>query len=332
MSNGRVANVLIIDDEPALQELLYDGLSGPDLHVTVAASGQEAIKLAEHRRPDLVVADLFLGDCTGLTVIDHLRAASADLPAVVITGSGDADSLTEASRRQPVELMTKPLDLDRLRATIHTELSKRADLRRRDRRAQRLHRVARRVIDDRKTVRHQLESTCANLAGAYRSLSCQMALQRTVLSYQTELLGVKNDDDVFRSLFRLFVRQSGGLFGAALVCDSNAQLNMIGRFGVPAPDSVAFCNALTEPMIEAILVNPQVMLFDAGRQADLFDPSIRRFLPGMTVLLMPLSPVAGELIGLVTLYRKGEQPFTDNDVAIAETVAAPTAIAIRRND
>ena len=47
---------------------------------------------------------------------------------------------------------------------------------------------------------------------------------------------------------------------------------------------------------------------------------------------MPLIPAPGEMIGLVVLYRKGEQPFCDSDMAMAEMIALPTALAVRRND
>ena len=67
-------------------------------------------------------------------------------------------------------------------------------------------------------------------------------------------------------------------------------------------------------------------------RAEEFDESIRRYLPGVTALVLPLVPAPGELIGLVVLYRKGEQPFLDDDVALAEVVGHPTAIAVRRND
>ena len=332
MTSPRVANVLVVDDEPHLRELLVDTLAGPAVHVTAAGSGREAMELAEHKTPDLVVADLCLGDCTGLTVIDQLRQLSSDLPAVVITGNGDARSLSEASRCKPVELMTKPLDLDRLRQTIHTELARRHGARRLVDRTRRLRRIARKLHDDRSTLQNRLDTTCAELAGAYRNLTGQMTMQEVALSYQNELLAARNDDDVFRSLFRLFVQRSGPLFGAALVCDANAQLNMIGRFGVPLPDEIPFCDALVEPLIDAVLVTPQCMIIDAGEHTDMFDPSIHRFLPGLSILVIPLIPGPGELIGLVALYRKGEQPFTDHDVVLGEMVVSPTAIAIRRND
>ena len=323
------ANVLVVDDEPRLRDLLVDALSSPDIEVTVAATGAEALEMAGRLNVDLIVADLFLGDCSGLDVIDQIRNGEEDLPAVVITGSGNADTLTEASRHGPAELMTKPLDIERLQKTVRTELDRRARRRGQSQRLEDLYHTADRKHKD---AQEKLDTTCADLTGAYRNLSSQLAMQKVVLGYQNELLAAKTDDDVFRSLFRLFVRRSGPVYGAALVCDANAQLNIIGRFGVPYPDPVAFCSALADPLADAILATPQVMILDAGRSPEMFDESVRRYLPGLTILLLPLIPAPGELIGMIVLYRKGEQPFTDHDVSMAEMIASPTAVAVRRND
>lgn len=332
MTEAVLSKILVIDDEPALRELLVDVLSSPHVQVQVASSGAEAISLAREFIPDLVVADLYLGDCTGPEVIDALRHDREDLPAVVITGSGDVDSLAEASQRRPIELMTKPLDLDRLRQTVHAELNRQADAEKQSRRSSRARSVAKAAVRQRRVIRDKMNGTCEDLATAYRNLSGQMGLQKALLEYQRDLLSAQTDDDVFRNLFRLFVRRSGPVFGAALVCDSNAQLNVVGRFGVPAPDSVQFCGHLCEPMIDAILATPECILLDAGDEAQMFDQSIHRYLPGLTVLAIPLIPAPGELIGLVMLYRKGEQPFTDSDIAVAELIGSSTAIAVRRND
>jgi len=327
------ARVLVVDDEPSMLHLLRDAL-GPEGHsVETAASGQEAVKLARAKPPDIVITDLMLGDCTGLDVIDSLRAGiAADIPAIVITGVGDPETLTEASRYRPVEMMTKPLDLDRLRRTIREELARRAGYQRTKRRTQKLRRLAREINIERKTIQSRLDSTCADLTVAYRELSSQMASQQVLIAYQRELIAARTDDDVFRSLFRLIVHRSGGVFGIAMVCDSEAELQISGRFGVPQPDEASFCHELCEPLINIILESPRCMLIDAGERPELFDESIRRFLPGLSILVMPLIPAPGELIGLVVMYRKGEQPFTDIDVELAGMIAPPTAAAVRRND
>ena len=332
MAMAKPARVLIVDDEPEICNLLTDALRDENVEVDAAGSGAEAIRLAAQRPPDLLVTDVFLGDCTGMELIDRMRATTGDVPAVVITGGGDPATFSEASRRRPVEVIRKPLDLGRLQQAVTGELRRQATARRTRRRARRLRTLAHGVNLERKAVRRQLDATCADLTTAYRTLSGQLSLQKLVIDYQQDLLSAQTDDEVFRLLFQTFVRRSGPVFGVAMVCDEEAELRVAGRFGVPEPDGSRFCQLLSRPVVGIALTNPQCLLMDAIEQDELFDPAIRRYLPGITLLSTPLMPTPGELIGLVTLYRKGEQPFTDRDLAMAQLIAGPTATAIRRND
>jgi CheY-like chemotaxis protein len=332
MGGRSIARILVVDDEPEIRQLLTDTLQGLDVRIESACCGKEAIQMGLCHRPDLLVADLCLGDFTGLEVIERLRGAVGDFPAVVITGLSEVERLAEATRHRPIEVMTKPLDLPRLRECVRLELKHLAHRRRTHRRELRLRQLARQTNLQRKDAQKQLDTTCADLAEAYRALSGQLAVQQTSATYQRELLAARCDDDVFRAMFRLFVHRSGAVYGVALVCDSNADLQIVGRFGVPGPDSAEFCQSLSLPVIETVLQNPRITQLDAGDRAEIFDPPIRKYLVGLTVLAVPLLPVSGEMIGLVVLYRKGEQPFTDEDLQLAELIAAPTAIAVKRND
>ena len=332
MANRRTARVLVVDDELELRRLVCDILEGLDVTVFTAGSGEEALEMARGQAPDLLITDLRLGDCTGLDVIDGVRKLAGDVPAVVITGYGDPQSLAAASRRRPVELMTKPLDVDRLRQTVRGELNRLDRAERLGRRNRRLRMIARNLSRDRNLVRGQLDSTCADLTCAYRSLNNQFSIQQTVINYQNSMIAARNDDEVFAALFRAFATRSGPLFGVAMVCDENAVLNVIGRFGVPAPDELGFCQKFVRPIVDKVLVTPKCLLIDAWDEAELFDPAIRRRLCGVSILVVPLIPAPGELIGLGVLYRKGEQPFTEQDLALADLISLATATAVRRND
>jgi FixJ family two-component response regulator len=332
MPSGEVANVLVVDDERELRNLLVDALASADLSVSTAGTKQEALDLARRRRPDLLIADVRLPDCSGLEVIDELRDLAGDLPAVVITGYGDARTLTEASRRKPVEMMTKPLNVEHLRDTVRRELKRRDRFQALRKHNRRLRRMVEDMDSQRKSMQGQLETTCAGLTCAYRTLSEQLSLQQMVIAYQNAMIAAKSDDDVFAALFRLFAIRSGGLFGVALVCDQNARLRVIGRFGVPQPDGLSFCEKLAWPAVRLLLDEPKLLVLDAGEELEVFHESIRRHLPGVTLMAIPLVPAPGELIGVAVLYRKGEQPFTDADIALAEMIAFPTATAVRRND
>jgi DNA-binding response OmpR family regulator len=332
MTSERVAHVLVVDDEPELRELLVDVLTSRGVRVQAAASGKEAMRLAGERSFDLVVTDLCLGDCNGMEVIERVRRTRADVPAVVITGRGDARSLSEASRLRPIELMTKPLNVERLQATVLKELGRKDTTGRLNRRVIRLRKLARQANLQRRIATQRLNSTCSDLTAAYRKLSGQLSLHEAIIGYQRELIAAKTDDDVFRELFRVFVRRTGGVYGVAMVCDSNAELQMVGRFGVPSPDNQAFCRGIAKNIVDRVLGNPRCMIVDATDEAHEFDESIRRYLCGVSILAIPLIPSDGQMIGVVILYRKGEQPFHDSDLSLAEMIARTTAISVQSNE
>jgi len=324
--------VLIVDDEPALRDLLADALEPGLYDLRIASSGREAIDLAAGFRPDLVVTDLRLGDCTGLDVIDQLRQTQPNIPAVVISGYADTAARRQASRRRWVEVLDKPLNIDRLREAVSQELARHGHDGRLRRRVDRLRQVARTINAKRKTLQSQLDTTCEQLTRGYRQLNRQMSVQKTLLAYQQELIAARNDDDVFRALFAAFVQQSGPIFGVAMVCDSDAELQLAGRFGVPRPDGQPFCLALARPVVEDVLVDPTSRHFEPIDRIDRYDEKLHRYLVGVSVLTIPLLPNPGQLIGLVVLYRKGEQPFTPEDIALADRIAKPTAIAVQKNE
>ena len=331
MRNVSAARVLVVDDEPELRELLADALSSEELEVVTAASGAEAIDLAGRFRPDMVITDVRLGDCNGLEVIDRLRSDQSEIPALVITGYGDAAVLAEASRRRPVDVLIKPVDVERLRSAVREELARQAKYRRLHTRTRRLRTLARNINSQRRNAQRRLDTACAELTAACRNLSGRVATQEEVINLQNELLAAGSEDDVFGSLFRAFVRRSGVVFGVAMLCDEAAELSVVGRFGVPQPDSSAFCRALIQPLVDKMLAHPRCLLMEADDSRELFPEPIRRYLPGLSTLAVPLMLSADEMIGMVVFYRKGEQPFTDEDVGFAELVAAPTAAAIRRS-
>jgi CheY-like chemotaxis protein len=326
------AQVLIVDDEPGTRKLLADALQMDGFSVESAGSGREAMALVANHRPDLMVVDYYLSDETGMELMTQVENVCGEVPAVIITGSEDADALVAASRKRPIELMTKPVNLPRLRETLHREYTRLEEARQSKRRVRRLRRLARDVNQERKFIHEQLDSTCSDLAQAYQELTGRVAIQEVVMSYQAQLLMADNDADVFRTLFGMFVEHSGSVCGVGMVCNENAELRIAGRFGIPRPDSQAFCKKLTAPVTEMIIGRPQCMIMDGEENREDFDEAIQPYLPGMTIMAIPLMPTEGELIGVVVLYRKGEQPFSEADMFLAEMIGFPTALALRRND
>jgi len=331
MSQSEYPRILIVDDEPDMRELIGDALQGEGVHIETARSGAEAYAAVQRTRPDVVVADLHLPDCRGCEIIDRIRTAAADVPTVVITGTGDLDTAGEACRRGCVDFLTKPLDLDRLRESIRRELDRRDRHARRSPREIKLRRLARELNRDRRSVRHRLDTTCAALTRAYRSLNDQFLRQESVLRFHRQLLLCRDDDDVFRSLFQFYAEHRGNLFGVAMVCDENAELQMIGRFGAPGPDSASVCQGYAFSLLDAVLQDPAVLRIDPSAHQALFPNWLEPHLGGLQFLCVPLIPSEGQLIGLVVLYRKEGETFSDDDVALSEMLAPSVAMSIQGN-
>jgi two-component system KDP operon response regulator KdpE len=114
-------SVLIVDDEPAIRRLLRNTLAVQDYRVLEAATAKEALAVARHEKPDLVVLDLGLPDGDGLDVIRELRARSA-VPIVVLSSRGDEKVKVAALDLGADDYVAKPFGVDELMARIRTAL------------------------------------------------------------------------------------------------------------------------------------------------------------------------------------------------------------------
>jgi DNA-binding response OmpR family regulator len=325
------AVILVVDDEASVCCCLTDALRSEGYNAIGASNLEQALQLAQQYHPDLVVTDLRLEESTGLDVVSALRRQhGSDLPAVIITGHRDLAALSAASRLRPVEVIDKPVDIQRLTATVRSELHRLRRTRQTQKRLDRVRQLARKAKRSGKRDATILTTACADLTSTCQSLQDRLERQESVLHYQAELLGCNNEDDIFRRLFKLFVDRGGAVFGVALLCDSAAELQMVGRFGVPQPDGTNFSNALAMAMVPPVLQRPEVQVVDCMDHISLFPDVLHRKLIGVTAMAVPLMASEGQMIGLVVLYRKGEQPFTDEDIAMANLIGPSTAAAAMR--
>jgi CheY-like chemotaxis protein len=122
-SGKEVKTVLIIEDEPALLELLTKTLLFKGFQVLPAASGRSGIEFAVGSHPDVIILDLSMPDCSGIQVVENLRARSEtqSIPILIHTGTvlseperqrlaAHVQSIT--SKAEPASLLTKLEHLD----------------------------------------------------------------------------------------------------------------------------------------------------------------------------------------------------------------------------
>jgi len=116
-----VKHVLVVDDEPAIVEIVRDHLSDAGYRVSTAHSGDEALSQVRSIRPDLIVLDLGLPGLDGLDVARTIRQ-SLGVPIIMLTARSD-----EADRVVGLELgaddyLVKPFSPRELLARIRAVL------------------------------------------------------------------------------------------------------------------------------------------------------------------------------------------------------------------
>jgi putative two-component system response regulator len=101
--------ILLVDDEPALRELLRTTFEGAHVQVDEAASGLEAEARIKRRRPDVVILDLRMPGMSGAELCRRLKAneKTKHIPIVLLTGA-DAEEARRAQRAGAEALVRKP--------------------------------------------------------------------------------------------------------------------------------------------------------------------------------------------------------------------------------
>jgi CheY-like chemotaxis protein len=118
-----VLRVLVCDDDPGTRLLLKRILARDHgALVTEAEDGRRAVELLAKSEFDLLVLDLIMPGLDGVGVLKSLRARSANLPVVILSGERRAESIAEVIQLGVREFLLKPLQQEttstRLRAAV----------------------------------------------------------------------------------------------------------------------------------------------------------------------------------------------------------------------
>jgi DNA-binding NtrC family response regulator len=116
--------VLIADDEKNVAEGLQMILAEDGYDAEMAMDGEEAWEKVQRKDFGVVLADLNMPKMDGLALFARMRDAGIRSEVIVITGEASVDSAVEAMRHGAYDYLTKPLDLERLKALIPKALEK----------------------------------------------------------------------------------------------------------------------------------------------------------------------------------------------------------------
>lgn len=112
-------NILVVDDEIGIRELLSDILRDEGHVVRLAENAQVARDERLKQRPDLVLLDIWMPDCDGISLLkEWANAGLLTMPVIMMSGHGTIDTAVEATRLGAFDFLEKPIALQKLLKTV----------------------------------------------------------------------------------------------------------------------------------------------------------------------------------------------------------------------
>lgn len=114
--------VLILDDNPAVREVLKRHLEHKGYTVLAVATGAEALEIAQIPSFKVVLLDLGLKDMPGMEVLRLLKHKRPEIAIVVVTGCHEEEEARRAFELGALEYITKPVDFESLYRVIDSQI------------------------------------------------------------------------------------------------------------------------------------------------------------------------------------------------------------------
>lgn len=129
-ADGSPIRVLLVDDEPALTNLVKMALHYEGWDVEVAHDGQEAIAKFDKVGPDVLVLDIMLPDVDGLEILRRVRESDVYTPTLFLTARDSVMDRVTGLTSGADDYMTKPFSLEELVARLRGLLRRSSHLER----------------------------------------------------------------------------------------------------------------------------------------------------------------------------------------------------------
>jgi response regulator RpfG family c-di-GMP phosphodiesterase len=115
--------ILIVDDEPTNIEILSETLR-TEYEILVATNGAEALHVASHQMPDLILLDVIMPELDGYEVCVQLKTnpRTKSIPVIFITAMSEETNEEKGLNAGAIDYITKPISPAIVRARVHNHL------------------------------------------------------------------------------------------------------------------------------------------------------------------------------------------------------------------
>jgi two-component system chemotaxis response regulator CheY len=121
--------ILVADDDPSIRRTLEIGLGKAGYEVIEARDGEEATRLWRENGVDLIIADIYMPNKSGLQLIMELRAHNSTIPVIAMSDGGRNQNLNPLIYSEvlgSVRTIAKPFSLEDMVAMVKQELAREA--------------------------------------------------------------------------------------------------------------------------------------------------------------------------------------------------------------
>lgn len=118
-----MAKILIMDDEPALRNIIFNMLKPSGHTLFFAENGTQAIEIGKKEKPDLALLDMRVPDHDGLEVLAELKRIDPTIQCVILSGFQDTEYAVEAIKKGAFEYLLKPFKISEVLEVINKALN-----------------------------------------------------------------------------------------------------------------------------------------------------------------------------------------------------------------
>src|SRR6185295_2283645 len=118
--------ILIVDDKISAQRLLADYLAANGFRAVVANNGREALYVARHEKPDLVLLDIMMPEMDGFEFLRHFRK-ERNTPVIMLTAKMEETDKVVGLELGADDYVTKPFGMAELVARVRAVMRRSYD-------------------------------------------------------------------------------------------------------------------------------------------------------------------------------------------------------------
>jgi two-component system response regulator AtoC len=111
--------ILVVDDDRSICKLMGSMLELEAYPFRVATSGEQAMRAMDEEQFDILVSDIYLGDSSGLHLLEHIKTINADAEVVIMTAHGTMETAAHAVHNGAFDYISKPFVIDEMLGILH---------------------------------------------------------------------------------------------------------------------------------------------------------------------------------------------------------------------